>query len=923
MYLKYFNLKSKPFEISPDPRFLWQGEKHKEGLATLRYSILTGKGFMSLTGDVGTGKTTLLNALAESFDDNFIFARIPDPSLETLDFLNFAANAFAMDKQFRSKGNFLSDLTTFLNSAHEDNKEVILIVDEAQRIKQELLEDIRLISNIEKPEKKLINIIFAGQNDFIYSLNNNKALRNRISINYQIEPLTENDTEKYITHRLQIAGSKSRIFNSSAIHEIYSFSKGNPRQTNIICDLALLHGYTDETKTIGPAIIKECAKRTLIPFLEPEPLAEFQTNHAQLPVKLNQGRPSRDLSRSWSRIFHRIKSTFMRPKAAYLAPVPMIIIIGLIGFKYYPANFNSSISKLKNYVVQVMNRSVHPIDDATMQNAQVVNAPTSLPFDPEPKALAKNLKNENKTNSSLTEELSTQAATIADLQNRLEAARAEQTKFKNALSLKDRVLIQSEQRRQELEMELQQAKSVKDQLDNELSDLSVLVADFRNKQKAFRDEQTSLEAQLQKSRQETVRAQKKLSQLSTQKFAAETRLEDLQTAHDALAADNERLRTTKTQVAELKNALAVKERMLAQGALRQQELEEDIKQAKSGKVQLGSELSSQGALVADLQNKLQSSRGEQDSLEAQLQKSRQETVLVQTQLSQLSTQKTAAETRLENLQTAHNVLAAELEALKPTKAQVAELKSGLSAKERILTQSEQRQQELEKELAQAKSGKVQLGSELSSQGALVADLQNKLQTSRGEQDALEAQLQKSRQETALVQTQLSQLSTQKTIAQTRLENLQTAHNVLAADFEALKTTKAQVAEFKNELSAKERILTQSEQRQQELEKELALAKSGKKQLDGELSSQGALVAGLQNKLQASRGEQDSLEAQLQKSREETRLLETQLMDLKAKTLIKLAKPADIESQKKSRSDNEAESPDPANIIDYVLKKKSK
>ena len=166
MYLKYFNLKSKPFEISPDPKFLWLGEKHKEGLATLRYGILTNKGFMSLTGDVGTGKTTLLNALVKSFDDNFIFARIPDPSLGELDFFNFTASALAMNKRFRGKGDFLSELAIFLNSAHTDNKEVILIVDEAQAIKQELLEDIRLISNIETPEKKLINSIFAGQNSF-------------------------------------------------------------------------------------------------------------------------------------------------------------------------------------------------------------------------------------------------------------------------------------------------------------------------------------------------------------------------------------------------------------------------------------------------------------------------------------------------------------------------------------------------------------------------------------------------------------------------------------------------------------------------------------------------------------------------------------------------------------------------------------
>ena len=113
MYLKFFNLTAKPFEISPDPKFLWLGEKHKEGLASLKYGILRSKGFMALTGDVGTGKTTLLNALVRSFDDNFVFARIPDPYLEELDFFNFTASAFEMGRRFHGKGDFLTELSIF------------------------------------------------------------------------------------------------------------------------------------------------------------------------------------------------------------------------------------------------------------------------------------------------------------------------------------------------------------------------------------------------------------------------------------------------------------------------------------------------------------------------------------------------------------------------------------------------------------------------------------------------------------------------------------------------------------------------------------------------------------------------------------------------------------------------------------------
>ena len=569
MYLKFFNLNTKPFEISPDPRFLWLGEKHKEGFATLKYGIMTGKGFISLTGDVGTGKTTLLNALAKSFGDTYIFARIPDPSLEGLDFFNFAANAFEMDKRFRGKGDFLSELTTFLNNAHANNKEVILIVDEAQAIKQELLEEIRLISNIEKPEKKLINIIFAGQNDFNEILINNRALRNRLAINYKIEPLTEIETQEYITHRLKTAGSKIRIFSSRAIHEIYSFSKGNPRQINIICDLALLHGYTAETVKIEPAIIKECVKRTAIPFIKTEPIAESQKIPTKIPREPNQEKPVRALNRSGNMTLHRIKTAFSRHKTAYLTSIPLIILISIIGLVYYPGSYNSSILKLKTYFEQAISRYAKPIDD---KNVQAVEVPTPLQIEQKLKELAKNLEQEKNSKYRLNAELAAKTSQALDYQNKLET---------------------------------------------------------------FRADQAAWEAQLQTSRQETALLQTQLKELNTQNTSSESRLENLQTAHNALAADFQKLKNTKEQVAELENALAVKDRMLTQSEQRQQELGKNLEQAKNSKDKLNSILSTQAALVADLQKRLETFRADQAALEDEYNKSMKRTAQLQAQVQQL------------------------------------------------------------------------------------------------------------------------------------------------------------------------------------------------------------------------------------------------------------------------------------------------
>ena len=266
MYLSYYNLTEKPFQINTDPKFLWQGEKHKEALAMLKYGILDNRGFLFLAGDVGTGKTTLINTLTNQLEDQIIVAIVPDPGLEKIDFFNFIADAFNFNRQFKSKGEFIVYFSRFLHKTHTNNKRVLLIIDESQRLTNELLEEIRLLSNIEKHDAKLINIFFVGQNEFIDILlkPENRALRQRITINYQIDPLTENETEQYIRHRLKVAGSQKNIFTSKAIHEIFAFSGGYPRLINIVCDHSLLTGYVKGKKAIDAGIVEECAKELKI-----------------------------------------------------------------------------------------------------------------------------------------------------------------------------------------------------------------------------------------------------------------------------------------------------------------------------------------------------------------------------------------------------------------------------------------------------------------------------------------------------------------------------------------------------------------------------------------------------------------------------------------------------------------------------------
>ena len=193
-----------------------------------------------------------------------------------------------MNKKFDSKGAFLIHLKNFLHKAYEDHKRVLLIIDEAQRLNHELLEQIRLLSNIELQNRKLINIFFVGQTEFGEMLmeDRNRAVRQRITVSYHIEPLTEAESGEYIKHRLKVAGSAKEIFSKDAVREIFSFANGYPRLINIICDHALLTGYASGLKSIDKKVIQECERELQIPLAveggtkndpgapEPDPIAQ-------------------------------------------------------------------------------------------------------------------------------------------------------------------------------------------------------------------------------------------------------------------------------------------------------------------------------------------------------------------------------------------------------------------------------------------------------------------------------------------------------------------------------------------------------------------------------------------------------------------------------------------------------------------------
>jgi general secretion pathway protein A len=256
MYQTFFGLTDKPFSETPDPQFLFLSLGHREGLAHLEYSIMDGKGFSMLVGEVGTGKTTLCRALIDRLDpEKFTVVHIIHTNLDFYEFLQEVVEELGVSSHGTQKWDLLKALNHYLIEAYSQNRKVVLIVDEAQNLQPSVLEGIRMLSNLETSREKLIQIVFIGQPELMNHIQSPDMLqlKQRIAGSFFLGPLTRKETKEYILFRLNRVQTKPSLrFTPEALDLIYQYSKGVPRLINFVCDFSLMHAFVAETWTVDP-----------------------------------------------------------------------------------------------------------------------------------------------------------------------------------------------------------------------------------------------------------------------------------------------------------------------------------------------------------------------------------------------------------------------------------------------------------------------------------------------------------------------------------------------------------------------------------------------------------------------------------------------------------------------------------------------
>ena len=557
MYLKHFNLECMPFEIGPDPKFLWLGSKHQEAFAILHYGIIERKGFVVITGEPGTGKSTLLNAAIGSFAAEVRFAKISEPALDTMDFVNFAADAFEMKQSFTTKGEFLLRLKHFVREA--GSHRMVLVIDEAQRVAPEMLEQIRVFSDVDAPGQRAFSCIFAGQPEFLGTIKQNPALCQRIFFSHALQLLTLPETGEYITHRLKVAGCCEPLFIPDAIEEIHKLSKGNPRLINILCDQALLTGYASLKTQIGPDMIREGTESTLIPLQtatkpNPKPPASELPRGSEMPADAARG-TSETPSPPVVRTFRR----------SVLPAAATVVLLAVTGFLYYGGGFPGIQGQ--------------------------ANPSSSVGGEPGTEAAGAALRQR-----------------IADLQRQKDSADTQLTDLQSSVA------------NLKLELkELQAAGERSAEREKILSTKESTIAELRRKLDVFSAGQSSASQWLETMQRENNRLQAQVAEANNQKGVIEGRLMEEQKRIAGLAADSQALKSARERVAQLEAALTESDKKSARLEQSSVELDKALSRERTAKDQAAADLAYRQAAVVDLQKQLETATSLQRRLEADTQ----------------------------------------------------------------------------------------------------------------------------------------------------------------------------------------------------------------------------------------------------------------------------------------------------------------
>ena len=264
MYEAFYNLSTKPFQLSPDPRFFFDSSVHKRAMSYLRYGLSQGEGFIVITGGIGTGKTTLVrNLFAELDQQKVVAAQLVTTKLEPDELLKMVSASFGLPYEGLSKASLLKQFQTFLEKCESLGKRVLLVVDEAQNLPAETVEELRMLSNFQTNNRSLIQSFLLGQEEFRQTVNSPgmEQLRQRIIASCHLAPLDKKETRLYIEHRLKEVGWLSRpVITDIAFELIYKFTNGVPRRINVFCDRLLLYGYLEELFIFKPEVINKVAE---------------------------------------------------------------------------------------------------------------------------------------------------------------------------------------------------------------------------------------------------------------------------------------------------------------------------------------------------------------------------------------------------------------------------------------------------------------------------------------------------------------------------------------------------------------------------------------------------------------------------------------------------------------------------------------